>query len=56
MFDSSYYRKKRNLEQKPTKEQYKQWKRDIIFYIGYGATITLILCALIVPNIDLIFK
>lgn len=54
MFDSNYYNKKRNLKQKPTKEEYENFKKEVIITGIYFSIFIVVFLAFILPNWDLV--
>jgi hypothetical protein len=54
MFDSNYYKKKRNIEPKPTKEEYENFKKEAIVMGIYAGVFAIICLAVILPNWDLV--
>jgi hypothetical protein len=55
-FDTNYYNRKRNLEQKPTKEEYQDFKRRVV-YIGIcSMLVTILFISVTLPNLDIIVK
>lgn len=56
IFDSNYYKGKRNLHYPLTKDQEKEYRNKVIFILGYGITAIILTLTVIIPNWDIFFK
>lgn len=56
IFDSNYYKGKRNLSYPLTKQEIKEFRNKIIVIGAYGITAIIITLGFIIPNWHIFFK